>query len=102
MMRSGLAESVSRRAYWIGVGTLMVLMIILSAWTGMYSFERQEGRDGPAIENVDPVLQMMYTPLGMAIVLLILQFLFANVLFWLGAWLWYLATRRSGEDTAPR
>lgn len=98
-MRSSVTESVTRRGYWLGVGGLMLILIVLAAWAGLYHVEPQDGGGaGPAVENVDPVMQMMYSPLGMGIVLLVLQFLAANVLFWLGVG--GLRLLRRGGDAA--
>lgn len=97
-MRSSVAESVTRRGYWIGVATLTLVQVGLAVWAGLYDVEPPAGDEGgPAVESSDPMLLLMYSPLGMAVVLGVLQFLAANVLFWLGAWVWLVWRRGRGS-----
>ena len=89
-MRVQLFESVTRRGYWIGIGVLTAVLIGLSLWFDLYSEMAMGEADpgAPAIRQDDPVLRMLYNPVGVAVVLLVIQFMVANVLFWAGVWVW--------------
>ncbi|MEX0653769.1 MAG: hypothetical protein WD534_10470 [Phycisphaeraceae bacterium] len=96
-MRARFIEAVSRRVYWAGVAMITLVLVGLSIWGEMYDLAVEEGGGGgPAIENPDPVMRMMYTPIGVAVILLVLQFLAANVLFWVGAWGWWKLREAGG------
>ncbi|MEM1213755.1 MAG: hypothetical protein AAGI68_15815 [Planctomycetota bacterium] len=78
---------VSRRAYWIGTGVITAVLIALSLLAGFYYTELPEGDPDTRVSSGHPILELIYTPLGNATVLLVLQFLAANVLFFIGAWM---------------
>ena len=81
-----LFDSVSRRTYWLGVGTLMLALIVVSWWLGLYTVDAVEEQTQTRVSGGDPLGEFLYSPLGNAVVMLVMQFLLANVLFWGGAW----------------
>ncbi|MEM7626747.1 MAG: hypothetical protein AAF333_14230 [Planctomycetota bacterium] len=79
-------ESVSRRIYWIGTGVLTLALIALSWWADLYNVKTPEEHADQRVTTGDPMTEILYSPVGNAVVLLVFQFLAANVLFWVGAW----------------
>lgn len=79
-------ESVSRRTYWIGTGVLTLGLATLSWWADLYNVMTPEEHADQRITTNDPMTEILYSPLGTAIVLLVFQFFAANILFWIGAW----------------
>ncbi|MEM6392835.1 MAG: hypothetical protein AAF797_08700 [Planctomycetota bacterium] len=76
---------VSRRAYWIGTGILTAILAALSWLAGFYYTQLPETDADTRVSSGHAILELIYTPLGNATVLLVLQFLAANVLFFIGA-----------------
>jgi len=76
--------SLSRKQYWLAILVIMLVMIGLSAWAGWY-----HGQDEPVVSDADtvgrndPLTTFMFTPVGNAMVLGVVQFLAANVLMWI-------------------
>ncbi|MEM8738915.1 MAG: hypothetical protein AAGG38_10635 [Planctomycetota bacterium] len=91
--------SVSRRAYWIGNGVLTAALAALSWWAGFYHVVVPEEHADERVTSNDPISEVLYSELGTAVVLLVFQFLLANVLFWIGAWV-RLKWRGRGEAWA--
>lgn len=78
--------SVSRRTYWVGTGAITLGLAALSWWAGFYVVREAEENAAAQVTTGDPMTEILYSPLGTIVVLGVLQFLFANVLFWAGAW----------------
>ncbi len=99
-----LFDSLSRRTYWLGVGTLMLALIVVSWWLGLYTVEAVEEQSQTRVSGGDPLGEFLYSPLGNAVVMLVMQFVLANVLFWGGAWatrpLWREDPRAAGSGPA--
>ncbi|MEM6553901.1 MAG: hypothetical protein AAF750_17430 [Planctomycetota bacterium] len=79
--------AVSRRAYWIGTGILTAVLAVLSWLAGFYYAQLPETESDTRVSSGHALLELIYTPLGNATVLLVFQFLAANVLFFIGAWM---------------
>ena len=77
--------SVSPPAAWLPWAGLS-LLIGLSWWAGLYAVETAAGDAEQRVTTSDPMSEILYSPLGNAVVLLVLQFTAANVLFWAGVW----------------
>lgn len=80
-------EAVSRRGYWIGIGSIIAVLIAVSWWAGFYAVKvvTEENPDARVTTN-DPLTEILYSPIGNAVVLLTLQFFAANIVFWAVAW----------------
>ena len=70
------------------MGTLTLALIVLSWWLGLYAVEAVEEQSQTRVSGGDPLGEFLYSPLGNAVVMLVMQFLLANVLLWLGVWVW--------------
>lgn len=81
-------EAVPRQAFWIGIATIMAGLIALSWWGGLYEVDTATSDAEARVTTNDPMTEILYSPLGNAVVLLVLQFIAANLLFWPGVWLW--------------
>ncbi|MEM1109768.1 MAG: hypothetical protein AAGH99_13870 [Planctomycetota bacterium] len=79
-------ESVSRRAYWIGIGVIVAGLIPLCWWAGWYAVKQVEENAAAQVQTNDPLTEILYSPLGNVVVLLVFQFFVANILFWSAAW----------------
>ncbi|MEM9915811.1 MAG: hypothetical protein AAF911_12690 [Planctomycetota bacterium] len=79
-------EAVSRRGYWIGIGSIVLVLIGLSIWGGLYSVKVHEENLNAQVQTNDPLTEILYSPLGNAVVLLVLQYVLANLIFWPAAW----------------
>lgn len=90
-------DSVSRRAYWVGIGGVTFGLIVLSIFAGYYRVDIAEENMDTQMGGTDPMIAFLYSPLGNAVVLAVLQFLAANVLFWVGAWVWLRVGRVMGS-----
>jgi hypothetical protein len=77
----------TRRGYWYCIGGIMLGLIILCIVLGYYSVNTPEENMATEVRNNDPLTVILYSPLGNATVLLVLQFLLANVLLWPTVWL---------------
>lgn len=86
--RPRIFESVSRRAYWIGIGGLIIVLVGLSWWGGLYYTQVPEENIDARVRNNDPLTEILYSPIGNGLMLLVFQFFVANILFWAGVWLW--------------
>ena len=94
--RPGVFDSISRRTYWIANGLMVAVMIPLTWWAGWYAVRETEENAAAQITTGDPLTEILYSPLGNVVVLLVLQFLAANVLLWLAMWLWLRVKRVAG------
>lgn len=79
-------EAVSRRGYWIGIGSIMAGLIAVSWWAGFYTVKVAEENVQARVSTGDPLTEILYSPIGNAVVLLTLQYAAANFLFWPAAW----------------
>jgi len=77
-----LFPPVRRQTYWIGIATLMAVFIGLSIWAGLYFTQRPEEHADQRIQSNDPLALFLYSPVGNAVVMLLGQYLLANVVFW--------------------
>ncbi|MEO1236080.1 MAG: hypothetical protein AAFX76_04760 [Planctomycetota bacterium] len=85
---AGLFASVSRRAFWAGTGLITLVLVGVTAWMGGYVVKVPEENLDARVTTNDPMTEILYSPVGNAVVMLVLQFLGANVLFWVGVWVW--------------
>lgn len=96
-MRAATFEAVSRRTYWIGVGSITLALVVLSVWLGAYEVDPVEPSEPvEGVSRPDPLSAFLFTPLGNAVVLLLLQFIAANLVFWTGVALWRGVRRPRG------
>ncbi|MEO0515463.1 MAG: hypothetical protein AAF086_09255 [Planctomycetota bacterium] len=79
-------EAVSRRGYWIGIGSIMAVLIAVSIWAGFYAVKVAEENMDARVSTGDPLTEILYSPIGNAVVLLVLQYAAANFFFWPAAW----------------
>lgn len=86
-------ESISRRAYWIAIGVIVAVMIPLTWWAGWYAVREPEENLAAQVTTNDPLTEILYSPIGNVVVLLVFQFFAANLLFWLAMWLWLRVKR---------
>ncbi len=84
--RPRVFEAVSRRGYWIGIGSIMAGLIGVSIWAGFYAVKVAEDNVDARVSTGDPLTEILYSPIGNAVVLLVLQYFAANLLFWPAAW----------------
>jgi hypothetical protein len=89
-------EAVSRKQYWLGIGLLIAGLIVLSWWMGWYVVDDEGTVAEAQVHTNDPMMEILYSPLGNAVVLLVLQYAVANLLFWGGVWVWLRV--RGGAD----
>ncbi|MBB6428880.1 hypothetical protein [Algisphaera agarilytica] len=91
--RPRVFESVSRRTYWIAIGSIVAVMIPLTWWAGWYAVREPEENLAAQVTTNDPLTEILYSPIGNFVVLLVFQFFAANLLFWLAMWLWLRVKR---------
>jgi hypothetical protein len=77
------------------VGGIIVVLIAVSIGAGFYAVDTATSDPEAQVRTNDPMMEILYSPLGNAVVLLVLQFAVANVLLFSGIWVW-LRVRRSG------
>ncbi|MEM9420136.1 MAG: hypothetical protein AAGA25_13940 [Planctomycetota bacterium] len=86
-------ESISRRGYWIAIGSIVAVLIPLTWWAGWYVVREPEENVAAQVTTNDPLTEILYSPIGNVVVMLVFQFFAANVLFWLAMWLWLKVKR---------
>jgi uncharacterized membrane protein YhaH (DUF805 family) len=100
---------ISRKAYWLWIAALMVVLIVASLVGGLYtSMEISEinvdptagGPTTPGMEHRDPFTAFLYSRLGLVVILGVLQFLAANILFWTGAWVFVRVKAKRAHKSA--
>ena len=92
----GLFGSVSRRTYWLWIGGLMLALIVLCAWAGLYYVQVPEEHADQRVRSNGPLSTILYSPVGNAVVMVALQYFAANLVFWSGLWIG-AKVRRSGK-----
>ncbi len=98
-MQAALFESVTRRQFWIGTLTLTAGLIVASWFAGFYGVT-DTTPGGPGEDQAraeDPLAAFLFSPLGNVVILLVLQFLTAVVLFWIVIAAWSRARRRPAD-----
>ncbi|MEX0884834.1 MAG: hypothetical protein WD009_00205 [Phycisphaeraceae bacterium] len=86
--RRSVFESVSRRGYWLGIASIMAALILLFWLLDWYQPpEPPEDAPGRSIRRDPTGADWLYSPLGVFIIILLLQFCLANALFWPAVWL---------------
>lgn len=65
----------------------------VSWWAGFYQVDTAPEVAAARVTTNDPLTEILYSPLGTIVVLGVLQFLLANVVFWAGAWIFLKARR---------
>lgn len=76
----------TRQQYWLSIAGIMLGLIVLCIALGYYRVDTPEENMATEMRSNDPMSVLLYSPLGNAVVLLLLQYLLANVLLWPTVW----------------
>jgi hypothetical protein len=85
----------TRRQYWIGITLIVLALVSLSYFRGCYHLDLPQENADEQLHSGDPLTGFLWSPLGNAVVLFVLQLLAANVLLLIG--LWVRAKLRRGD-----
>jgi|GEM_PF-2348501 len=67
---------------------LIAVFVGLSVWLGLYYTETPAENFEQQLRPTDPLSQFLYSPAGNAVMITVLQYALANVVFWPVLWLW--------------
>ena len=66
---------------------LIAVFIGLSIWLGLYYTQTPAENTDQQLRPTDPLSQFLYSPVGNALMITVLQYVLANVVFWPALWL---------------